>query len=438
VPPRNKKKSKTEGLYKRCGHLSWDKCDCPWWGRVKGSRVSLEKWAGRPIASKELAKQVLSRMESAVFDGTFDKAGERPHTGEDPTTFAQLLDDYEKQHVEAHKLRSDSTKAYIGVFRKQFGAEKLSALAADPLKIEIWLQESEGERKWTPATYMRYVQFGRGLFNWAVKRKKVAENPFAIINPKPGIKERGFRFSAEQEARLLAACELLDEPRKSRLVKVTSALVEEIRERAATGIAQKDIAAEMNLSRALVCQIVNGRIWNPSVRRRSVAKEMRRRLIAALDTGLRQGEMLLVQVKHVDYEQWVIQLPAANTKGGATTGEDEEVEAGTERLRAVLTERRFLGPEGYVFGKENGDYVASFDKSWRRLFKLAGLPVGRKSGYVWHDARHEYGSTLVEHGATIVETKEMMRHRDIRTTARYLTANKDRKRELAAKADRRA
>jgi site-specific recombinase XerD len=77
--------------------------------------------------------------------------------------------------------------------------------------------------------------------------------------------------------------------------------------------------------------------------------------------------------------------------------------------------------------------VASFDRSWKRLFRLAGLPVGRKGGLVWHDLRHEYGSFLVEQGATIQEVKEMMRHADISTSATYLTAHAERLKALAAK-----
>jgi hypothetical protein len=34
---------------------------------------------------------------------------------------------------------------------------------------------------------------------------------------------------------------------------------------------------------------------------------------------------------------------------------------------------------------------------------------------VWDDIRYEYGSVLIEHGATIREAREMMRHADIRT-----------------------
>ena len=80
-------------------------------------------------------------------------------------------------------------------------------------------------------------------------------------------------------------------------------------------------------------------------------------------------------------------------------------------------DRRAKNPAAVNLGAEDGDYVASFDKTWKVLFRLAGLPVGRKGGYVWHDLRHEYGSYLVEQGGTIQEVKELMRHADISTTA---------------------
>src|SRR5436190_24114570 len=78
MPPRNQNKSKTEGLYKRCKHLSWDKCPCPWWGRVCRRRVSLEKWSRSSVTSKEMAKKVFARMKAAVLGRTFDKRAEHP------------------------------------------------------------------------------------------------------------------------------------------------------------------------------------------------------------------------------------------------------------------------------------------------------------------------------------------------------------------------
>ena len=325
-------------------------------------------------------------------------------------------------------MRSNSVESYIGVFRAAFGEETLRVLAADPYRFEKWLKGLQQESKWENATYNRYIQHGRAMFNWAKRRKIVAENPFDVLNTLPELNKRDIRITAEQERKLLEACDLLDEPPKPKLIKATPETVTAVRLRAEAGELQRDIAASVGLSRALVSQIINGHVWKPNVRQLGIGREMKRRLIVALDLGLREGEMLLLQVKHIDFTDWRVDLPATITK--AQKG--QHVFAGTDRLRAVLNERRFLGPDGYVFGKENGRCVGSFDKSWHRLFKLAGLPVGRKNGYVWHDLRHEYGSVLIEHGATIQEAKEMMRHADIRTTARYLTASEDRLRELAA------
>jgi len=431
MPPRNQKKSKAEGLYKRCKHLSWDRCACPWWGRVKKQRVSLEKWAGVPVASKELAKGVLARMEAAVLGKTFDKRGERAHAFGSEMSFSAFLDEYTKRHVEDDGLRSNSVESYIEVYRAKFGEEKLANVAANPFVFEKWLKDAQQENEWENATFNRYFEHGRAMFNWAKARKLVGENPFDVFAAKPENNKRDVRLSPEQEKALFEACDRLDAPPKWKFVKLTVEQVDEIHRRAESGERQKDLAFAFGVSRPLVCQIVNGRVRKPPAG--TLGREMRRRLIGALDLGLRQGEMLLVQVKHIDFATWKVELPAAITKAA----KDQVVFAETERLRHALEERRFLGPEAYVFGRENGCHVASFDKTWKRLFELAGLPVGRKQGVVWHDLRHEYGSYLIEQGATIQEAKELMRHADIRTTARYLTANEGRLRELAGKLGKR-
>lgn len=89
--------------------------------------------------------------------------------------------------------------------------------------------------------------------------------------------------------------------------------------------------------------------------------------------------MLKVQIKQIDFTSWAITLPPENAKGGATTDHAETVYAMTPRVRQMLEARRdqLNNPERYVFGAESGAYVASFDKSWREIFRHAGLPVGR-------------------------------------------------------------
>ena len=67
------------------------------------------------------------------------------------------------------------------------------------------------------------------------------------------------------------------------------------------------------------------------------------------------------------------------------------------------------------------------------MFTRAGLPLGRRGGLVWNDLRHEFISHLVDEGGEIHEVREAARHKDIRTTQRYLTANDERLKALMRK-----
>ena len=67
-------------------------------------------------------------------------------------------------------------------------------------------------------------------------------------------------------------------------------------------IEQRDIAAAFKISRPLCSAIVRGHIWNPEVKL-TTGDEMRDRVIAALDTGCRRGEMMKIQNTHVDWSR---------------------------------------------------------------------------------------------------------------------------------------
>jgi integrase len=325
------KKSRGRGLFKECKHLSWDKCECPWLGRVRGQRrVNLAKWAGvgKRALTRSEAIGVLAAMRGAILKGEFDIRGKAtsPVGGR---TFSDLLDsfvtDYVKRRREDGRLRSTSLDYYIERFRQEFGSYRVSALEQSPRTTENWLDSlefttgpkgREVSRKLSAASWNRYYEVGRRIFNWAIAQDMANVNPFLKFSKRPERNRRERRVLTEQERALFDAL--------------------------------------------------------PQLRRKRQRTEMRRRLIAAIDLGLRQGEMLKVQVKHVDFKTWRITLPPENTKGGATTDRIESVFAMTPRVQKVLEERRFLGAEGYVFGAESGAHVASFDKSWRELFRLAG------------------------------------------------------------------
>src|SRR5688500_9553489 len=223
----------------------------------------------------------------------------------------------------------------------------------------------------------------------------MAANPMASIEKRTGTKKRfETRLEEADEQRLLDACEALNRPQHApHSTRLDWEKVDRIRKRVAAGEQQAKLAREYKISTGLCCQIVKGEIWNPAKYKQGTkGHEMKRRLFAAFDLGLRHGEILNVQLKHIDFrplkievegemlEVLAITLPPTVTKGGKTTGQAEHVYAGTDRLKQELTKRRFAlqrKPDAYVFGTEDGRRIKSFKKMWRELFKLAGLDYGR-------------------------------------------------------------
>ena len=266
------------------------------------------------------------------------------------------------------------------------------------------------------------------------------------------------RLEEPVEDKLFAVVEQLNRvqhgPTKARLTQQDA---EAIRARVAAGETQKAVAADYRISTGLCCQIIKGDIWNPAEYRVGTkGSEMRRRLIAAFDGGMRRGEMMLTQIKHVTWTPktilkgdevitaYEIVLPPTITKGGKTSGENEIIYAATPRFREMLEQRRFQlrrrtaagkmepDPEAYIFGTEAGRYQKDFDRMWQALFTLADLDYGRNKGLVWHTTRHEFISRIAENTGDPVLTQELARHKDAETTQLYTKAREHRKLAAAA------
>ena len=77
-----------------------------------------------------------------------------------------------------------------------------------------------------------------------------------------------------------------------------------------------------------------------------------------------------------------------------------------------------------MFGTASGFRQDTFE--WHRLFKLAGLSLGRDKGVVWHSLRHEFCSRTAENTGDPVVAQELARHKDLRTTQGYLHARRAR------------
>jgi integrase len=115
--------------------------------------------------------------------------------------------------------------------------------------------------------------------------------------------------------------------------------VREIRRRAKAGVPQSEIAIAFKVSRPLCSEIVHLRIWDPDAKL-TIGDEMRDRIIGALDTGCRRGEMMKMQNKHVDWRQRWIRIPKEHSK--TEVARVIPFEAG-RRLEKLLRLRALLG-----------------------------------------------------------------------------------------------
>ena len=81
---------------------------------------------------------------------------------------------------------------------------------------------------------------------------------------------------------------------------------------------------------------------------------------------------------------------------------------------------QFGGPEAEMVLRGHGGEpifpIKDFKRSWTSFRKMAGL-----ERMVFHELRHHYASTLVQNGAALTTVRELMGHKDIRTTNIYLS-----------------
>ncbi|RPH52614.1 MAG: hypothetical protein EHM91_00110 [Planctomycetota bacterium] len=483
--------SGTKGLIKRhvrgCPNdrTTPTKCGCEWRGRYKRQEVGLAKWAGVTVNPKLIgpAREVFARMITAIDGKSFDPAGEVAALGTEQR-FHTLIDEYITSHVDTAgldgaPLTSTGLRSSLKVIQTVaaggtvLGMLTLEALVATPARIQNWLNAAQKDRAWKAKTWRYYYGNLYAICEWATMRKtngvpRMVRNPMKEITPPTlGKYEQLGRIYEDLEDRLFAALETLNAPLHvpNGRAKLDQAQADAIRAEVAAGTAQKDVAATFGISPAVVCAIVAGTIWSPEKYTPSTkGDEMRRRLIASIDGGLRAGELMGIQLKMVDYRQpfktadggkgYVITLPPEVCKGGKTTGKSEQVYAGSPRFVAMLearrdqlirlyerrrlqfkTDKRNVG-DAYLFGTEDGRPQKSFRRQYRKLYEAAGLvygvDYGRDLGLVWHTTRHEYCSRIGEQsGGDVRLIKKAGRFKNLKTAEIY-THLRDRDMEAIA------
>src|SRR5262249_17257177 len=226
-------------------------------------------------------------------------------------TVAEFLDQYYERYVVAEGLRSvASIRSRISAVKDALGTRPITSLERTDT-IEDFKREYGETRSITAVN--RTLGILRHAINWGRGRTPAifTTSPFHRFGVKIKTKteaKRDRRIAAAEERNLLTAADKIN-------------------------------CAEHAYAGALI----------------------RDRIIGALETGCRLGEMLKIQNRHVLWDTHQISIPAAHTKDAESRRIPFEPNG---RLARLLKRRRFLGAKAYVFGGVSGEYQGTIRTAW--------------------------------------------------------------------------
>lgn len=141
-------------------------------------------------------------------------------------------------------------------------------------------------------------------------------------------------------------------------------------------------------------------------------------------TGMRQGELLALRWRDVDWEARRIRVRRNYTRGHWSTPKSRSGERAVplsrrveEELKGHSQRSRFSGEDDLVFANPLSGEVLSHGPLVRRFKKALKAAGVRKVRF--HDLRHTFGTRIAAAGVPMRTLQEWMGHRDYRTTLIY-------------------
>lgn len=131
------------------------------------------------------------------------------------------------------------------------------------------------------------------------------------------------------------------------------------------------------------------------------------KVLMALTTGMRKGELDRLRWNELDFEKGLAIL--ADTKNGTPRHTPIPTITMDE-----LKKYREVGNSLLFPSSADPNQPFDFNRQWHKCLKNAGI-----QNFRWHDMRHDTASTLARDGRTLKEIAEILGHKSLVSTDRY-------------------
>lgn len=336
-------------------------------------QARVRRFGGQPV-SKTFATRSAAETWARAEESDIERGVWRDRSVAERTSLGQLLDRYATEVMAGRKSEvADTYRAKR--LKEDLGHLRLSALT--PQAVAEW--RDQRLKAVAPATVARELTTLSGALTWARKELMIplVEHPVsAIRRPAPG-KARDRRLMDGEETWLLAALESGPEP-------------------------------------------IQGDKKSGNYRTGSRNVWLRPLVQVAIETAMRQGELLALRWENVNLKDRTAHLP--DTKNG----EERTVPLSSTAIALLRSLPRSI--EGRVFPLSADAAKRAWTRALRRARKRYEAQCAANdrlpaSGFLanlrFHDLRHEATSRLAEKLPNLIELAAVTGHKDLRMLKRY-------------------
>jgi len=134
-------------------------------------------------------------------------------------------------------------------------------------------------------------------------------------------------------------------------------------------------------------------------------------VLLAINTGMRRGEIFNLRWSDIDLDKRLLTVRGEISKSGYT----RHIPLTIEAYRCLESWGGDKASKDLVFpSPRTGKRLDNINSSWETLMKLAKL-----DNFRFHDLRHHFASSLVMRGVDLNTVRELLGHRDLKTTLCY-------------------